>query len=83
MPMNVAPRRIENGRHDADHLTVHRDQRTAGVAWIDRGIELDEFGEYALALGERNSRLSPETTPADTDGPMPNGILRRRRRRPV
>ena len=66
---------IEDRGDDADHLAVAIDQRAAGIAGIGRGVELDQVGQQALALvgRDRYSRFSPETTPADTDGPMPKG----------
>ena len=75
--------RVQDARHDADHLAVHRHQRPAGVARVGRGVELDEIRQEALAVaasgtraGARRSRPTTRTARCRTGSP------RRRPRRP-
>ena len=59
MPMKVrCSRRVEDGGDDADHLAVHRHQRTAGVAGVGGGVELDQVGQRLLALRASGTRAS-------------------------
>ncbi len=68
--------RVEDAGDDADHLAVAVDQRPARIARIGRRVELDQV---LRAFASRSfwrvamSRFRPETTPAETDGPMPKG----------
>src|SRR3954471_9295088 len=43
--------RVEKSGHDAHHLALRGHERTARVAWVGCGIELNEVGQHALALG--------------------------------
>ena len=44
------------GRHavDAHHLARHVHERTAGIAWVDRGVGLDEV-EAGRSHGQRGA----------------------------
>src|SRR5262249_30910696 len=46
---------------DADHSAVYVDQRTAGIAWIDRGIDLQHVLEAAFRDGERTRLVAHDT----------------------
>src|SRR4029453_3220931 len=48
---------VQDRRHDADHLTVHRDQRAAGISGVGGGIELDQSGHDLLAFGRAETAV--------------------------
>ena len=60
----------EQCRIDANDTPLHVEQRTAGVAVIDRCIGLDVVAVRRV----RTSRLSALTIPAETDRPRPSGL---------
>ena len=49
----VVPGLAGDGRVDADHLTLHAHQRTAGVARIDGRVGLDEVLDGAVGLSRK------------------------------
>ena len=58
MPMKVrCSVGLQDRGDDADHLAVHRDQRAARVARVGGGVELDQVGQHALALGRAELAL--------------------------
>ena len=72
--------------HDADHLAVGRDQRSARIARIGRSVELDQICEHALAFGR--PILAPQAgydagchRRADTEGESRRQPLRHPARR--
>ena len=74
MPMNTrCSVGLRIAGHDADHLAVRVTSGPPELPGLAAASNWIRLVSTRLPSGERNSRLSPETTPADTDGPMPNG----------
>ena len=46
----VGPRRVGKSFHDPDHLTFRVEERAAGAARVDGGVELDQPLQRAPAL---------------------------------
>ena len=59
---------------DADDTAVAVHQRTAGVAGIDRRIDLDQALQQGAAIRLLEVRPRPDTTPALSDPVRPNGF---------
>ena len=58
---------------DADHLAVRSDQRSAGVAGVERGVGLDHVIDHA-AVVRAQQRPRAEMTPAVTVESKPSGL---------
>ena len=50
------------------------EQRPAGVAGVDGGVDLDEAVQHVVGLGVWNDRSSPDTTPVLIEPYSPNGL---------
>ena len=63
---------------DADDLARRVEQRAAGVAGVDRRVELDEARRASPPSRRRTVRSSAETTPAVTSCGQAERVARRR-----